>query len=311
MYSFDVNIKDKLTLIQRVSGKTQEKLAVELGVSFPTFNSWINGRSIPRVQATKRIDDFYLQLTGQNVIPEDLLSAKKQVLIGKRKQYPSVLRVLETRKDLYDQFLLALTYNTNRIEGSTLTEPETAAILFQNASLPDKSIIEQMEVKNHQAAFRYLTRYLTDGGDVTEEMMLKLHGILMNGIRDDAGNYRRHAVRIAGSNVVTANYLKVPVLMESLLKDIQHGEKDVISFSSRVHSRFEQIHPFSDGNGRIGRLILVAMLLEKDFAPAVISQEKRRFYILYLNQSQLKGDYSRLEDFICDGIMTGYDLLAS
>lgn len=311
MYSLDMNIKEKLQLIKRVSGKTQEKLAAELGVSFPTLNSWINGRSIPRVQATKKIDELYLQLTGQNVIPEDLLEAKKQVLIGKRKQYPSVLRVLETRKDLYDQFLLALTYNTNRIEGSTLTEPETAAILFQNASLPDKSIIEQMEVKNHQAAFRYLTRHLTEGGDVTEEMILKLHGILMNGIRDDAGNYRRYAVRIAGTNVVTANYLKVPVLMKSLLKDIQHGEKDVISFSARVHSRFEQIHPFSDGNGRIGRLILVAMLLEKDFAPAVISQEKRRFYILYLNQSQLKDDYSRLEDFICDGIMTGYDLLAA
>ena len=233
------------------------------------------------------------------------------MLIGKRKQYPNVLRALEMRKDLYDQFLLALTYNTNSIEGSTLTEPETAAILFQDAALPDKSIIEQMEVKNHQAAFRYLTRYLTQGGDVTEEMILKLHGILMNGIREDAGNYRRHGVRIVGSNVVTANYLKVPVLMESLLKDIQRGEKDVIGFSARVHSRFEQMHPFSDGNGRIGRLILVVMLLKEDLAPAIISQKKRRFYMLYLNQSQLKGDYSRLDDFICDGIMDGYDLLAA
>ncbi len=311
MYSLGMNIKDKLVLIQRVSGKTQEKLAAELGVSFPTLNSWINGKSIPRDRAAKRIDELYLQLTGQNIIPEDLLQAKKQVLTAKRKEHSNVLRVLETRKDLYDQFLLALTYNTNRIEGSTLTEPETAAILFQNAALPDKSIIEQMEVKNHQAAFRYLTRYLTEGGDITEEMILKLHGILMNGIREDAGNYRRHAVRIVGSNVVTANYLKVPTLMKSLLKDIRHGEKDVIGFSALVHSRFEQIHPFSDGNGRIGRLILVAMLLKEDFAPAIISQEKRRFYILYLNQSQLKGDYSRLEDFVCDGIMTGYDLLAS
>jgi Fic family protein len=310
MYSLGMNIKEKLTLVQRVSGKTQEKLAAELGVSFPTLNSWINGKSTPRDQAAKRIDELYLRLTGQNVIPEDVLGAKKQVLAGKRKQYPNVLRALETRKDLYDQFLLALTYNTNRIEGSTLTEPETAAILFQNAALPDKSIIEQMEVKNHQAAFRYLTRYLT-GGNITEEMILKLHGILMNGIQEDAGNYRRHAVRIAGSNVVTANYLKIPILMESLLRDISHGEKDVIGFSAHIHSRFEQIHPFSDGNGRIGRLILVAMLLKEDFAPAIISQEKRRFYILYLNQSQLKGDYSRLDDFICDGIMTGYDLLVS
>ena len=304
-----MNIKDKLTLIQKASGKTQEKLAADLGVSFPTLNSWINGKSVPRERAAKRIDELYLRVTGQNVIPEDFLEAKKQVLAGKRKQHQGVLRVLETRKDLYDQFLLSLTYNTNRIEGSTLTEPETAAILFQDTALPDKSIIEQMEVKNHQAAFRYLIRHLTDGGDITEEMILRLHGILMNGIREDAGNYRRHAVRIAGSNVVTANYLKVPVLMGGLVKEIRRGEKDKIGFSARIHSRFEQIHPFSDGNGRIGRLLLVAMLLKEDFPPAIISQEKRRFYMLYLNQSQLRGDHSRLEDFICDGVMAGYDLL--
>lgn len=306
-----MNIKEKLQLIQKISKKTQEVLAADLGVSFPTLNSWINGRSIPRQQAAKRIDGLYLQLTGQNIIPDSFLAAKKQVLMDRRKQYSDILRILEARKDLYDQFLLALTYNTNRIEGSTLTEPETAAILFQNTALPDKSIIEQMEVKNHQAAFRYLTRSLTDGGTISEEMILKLHGILMNGIREDAGNYRRHAVRIAGSNVVTANYLKVPVLMKSLLKDIRRDEKDIIGFAAQIHSRFEQIHPFSDGNGRIGRLILVGMLLKEDFAPAIISQEKRRFYILYLNQSQLQNDYSHLESFICDGIMAGYDLLAS
>ncbi len=306
-----MTIKEKLLLIQRISGKTQETLAAELGVSFPTLNSWINGRSVPRKKAAERIDELYLQLTGQNIILDSFLAAKKQVLMDKRKQYPDILRILEARKDMYDQFLLALTYNTNRIEGSTLTEPETAAILFQNAALPDKSIIEQMEVKNHQAAFRYLTRYLADGGAISSGMILKLHGILMNGIREDAGNYRRHAVRIAGSNVVTANYLKVPILTESLLKDIHRGGKDMIGFSARIHSQFEQIHPFSDGNGRIGRLILVAMLLKENFAPAIISQEKRRFYILYLNQSQLENDYGRLEDFICDSIMAGYDLLAS
>ena len=97
--------------------------------------------------------------------------------------------------------------------------------------------------------------------------------------------------------------------MSDILSDVARGEKDVVGFSTRIHSRFEQIHPFSDGNGRIGRLLLVAMLLKEDYPPAIIAQENRRFYILYLNQSQIKGDYSRLEDFICDGIMAGYDLL--
>jgi len=305
-----LNIKEKLDLIKRLSGKTQDKLAAELGVSFPTLNSWINAKSAPRKDAEKRIDDLYLKLTGQNIIPATQLDGKKSGILKKTREFPEILQLLENRKDLYDQFLLSLTYNTNRIEGSTLTEPETAAILFQDAALPDKSIIEQMEVKNHQAAFRYMVQHLARNGKISEEFVLRMHAILMNGIRDDTGHYRNHAVRIAGSNVVTANYVKVPVLMKGVIEDISKGEKDLISFASRVHSRFEQIHPFSDGNGRVGRLLLTAMLLKEGLAPAIIAQKNRRFYILYLNQAQLRDDYSRLEDFICEAILAGYDILS-
>lgn len=303
-----MNIKNKLGLIKQLSGKTQEKLAAELRVSFPTLNSWINGRSVPHACAVNRIDALYLLLTGQKVIAVDVLEGKKSGILKKRVEIPKVLQLLQTRPDLYEQFLLKLTYNTNRIEGSTLTEPETAAILFQNAALPDKTIIEQMEIKNHQAAFRYLLQFIPLR-EITEEFIVKIHAILMNGIRDDAGCYRRHAVRIVGANVPTANFLKVPELMRALIKDTQKGEKDAIGFAARVHSRFEQIHPFSDGNGRVGRLLLWAMLLKQNLPPAIIAQSERRFYIMYLNQSQLEGDYSRLTDFICDGILAGYEIL--
>ncbi|MFH1259252.1 MAG: Fic family protein [Elusimicrobiota bacterium] len=304
-----MDIKEKLTLIKRLSRKTQEKLAAELGVSFPTLNSWINGKSVPRKDAQRLIDELYLRLIGQNIIPQTLIEAKKLGILNKRLEYPKILRLLQDRKDLYDQFLLSLTYNTNRIEGSTLTEPETAAILFQNAALPDKSIIEQMEVKNHQAAFQYMIRHLAGGGGISEEFILRMHAILMNGIREDVGQYRRHGVRIVGSNLPTANYLKVPALMQILIEEIFKGEKDIIGLVTRIHSRFEQIHPFSDGNGRIGRLLLTAMLLKENLPPAIIPQAQRRYYILYLNQSQTRNDYSRLEDFISDAILSGYDLL--
>jgi len=165
-----------------------------------------------------------------------------------------------------------------------------------------------MEVKNHQAAFKHLLQHLLNNRKISEELTLRIHSILMNGIRDDAGQYRNHAVRIAGSNVPTANYMKVPALMRELMDDIQKAEKDIIGFSTRVHSRFEQIHPFSDGNGRVGRLLLAAMLLKNDLPMSIIPQEQRRFYILYLNQAQMKNDYSRLENFICDGILAGYDI---
>ena len=131
----------------------------------------------------------------------------------------------------------------------------------------------------------------------------------MNGIRDDAGFYRRHGVRIVGSNVATANFLKVPELMEELFKEINRKQKDVIKHAALIHSKFEQIHPFSDGNGRIGRLMLVAMLLSNNLPPAVIEAKEKGKYLNYLRKSQLGGDFLPLEDLICDAILNGFKIM--
>ena len=131
----------------------------------------------------------------------------------------------------------------------------------------------------------------------------------MNGIQADAGAYRRHGVRIVGSNVVTANHLKVPDLMRELSNEYEKKANDILARVTKVHSRFEQIHPFSDGNGRVGRLLMNAMLLKKNLPPALIFQEARKFYMLYLNQSQTEADFSRLEDFLCDAVLGAYALM--
>ncbi len=304
-----MDIVQKLQLIKQLSGLTQEKLAQRLGVSFPTVNSWINGKSTPRQSKQKIIDTLYFELTGEREASKTSLLAKKNIIRRKGKKVKDVLKLIANRKDIYDQFILSLTYHTNRIEGSTLTEPETAAILFDNVSLPNKNIIELMEVKNHQAALTTLFEVCTFNKKVDEQLILDLHANLMNGIAQDAGSYRKHGVRIVGSNGPTANYVKVPLLIKELVKDINVKHKDIISQVSEIHSRFEQIHPFSDGNGRIGRLLIHAMLLKQNFPPAVIRQEKKRFYIKYLNKSQLKGEFADLEEFLCDAVLEGYDIL--
>ena len=299
----------KLQFIQRVAGLTQEKLAHKLGVSFPTINSWINEKSVPRKKALDRIDEFYKELTGQKIIKADILGAKKAALITKSSKHKNILASILKRSDIHDQFVLSLTYNTNRIEGSTLTEDETAAVLFDNKSLPNRTLIEQMEAKNHQAALQYLFNHLSNSNKITQTLILKLHSILMNGIRDDAGIYRNHGVRIVGSNVSTSNYLKIPSLMKDLSRNISLHKKDIIAHVSLIHSRFEQIHPFSDGNGRIGRLLIHAMLLNRNFPPAVIHENKKRLYIKYLNKSQLENEFSLLEDFICDAVLDGFSIM--
>lgn len=303
-----MNTKEKLRIIQDISGLTQTEMAAKIGVSFVALNNWWNEKSNPRKKQEHAIDELYREYTGQKIIPETVLTAKKELIVKKTNENKNILNAILKNSDIYNQFLLSLTYNSNKIEGSTLSEDETADIIFNNKSIPNKSLIEQLEVKNHQAALQYLFQYLGGAKKINEELTLKLHSILMNGIRDDAGFYRRHGVRIVGSNVPTSNYIKVPNLMQDIIGDINKKRKDNIAHVSNIHARFEQIHPFSDGNGRIGRLILTAMLLKKGIAPAVIKQEDKGIYYACLRAAQLKYDFSQLEDLVCNAVMLGFDI---
>ncbi|MEK7576813.1 MAG: Fic family protein, partial [Patescibacteria group bacterium] len=256
-----MTIRQKLEIIQKVLGLTQTKLAERFGVSFAAFNSWWTGKSIPRQKMQASIDELFLEVTGQKIISSDQLTSKKQALQQKSREYKSVVNEILDNPDVRDQFILKLTYHSNSIEGSTLTEPDTAAILFDNMALPNKSLTEQLEAKNHQTALNYLFEYVSKKKNINGDLVLKLHGILMNGVRPDAGIYRNHGVRIAGVNLPTTNYIRVPKLMQGLMERAALKTKDIVALSASVHSQLEQIHPFSDGNGRVGRLIMSAMLI--------------------------------------------------
>lgn len=301
--------RQKLEIIQKMLGLTQTKLAERFGVSFAAFNSWWTGKSEPRQKMQVAIDELFLEVTGQKIIPDNILSAKKQALQKKSKQHKNVVTEILDNPDVRDQFILKLTYHSNSIEGSTLTEPDTAAVLFDNVALPNKSLTEQLEAKNHQTALNYLFDHITKKGKADEALVLKLHSILMNGVRPDAGVYRNHAVRITGVNLPTANYMSVPKLVPEVMKKVDEEKEDIIAKSSIVHSKFEQIHPFSDGNGRVGRLLMNAMLLEANFTPAIIRQEQKQLYYTYLYKAQTKDDHSQLEDFLCDAVMDGFKIL--
>ena len=299
----------KLEIIQKTLGLTQTKLAEKFGVSFAAFNNWWTGKSCPRPKMQSAIDELFLEITGQKIIPANQLIAKKQIIEQKLQNYQSVVSEILHNSDIRDQFILQLTYHSNSIEGSTLTEPDTAAILFDNTALPNKSLTEQLEAKNHQTALNYLFDYITKRGKINERLILKFHSILMNGVHPDAGFYRRHGVRIVGVNLPTANYMSIPKLMSSLMADINKPTQDIIALATNIHSHFEQINPFSDGNGRVGRLLLNAMLLKANFAPAIIRQEQKQLYYTYLYKAQTKNDHSQLEDFFFISILDGFKIL--
>jgi len=304
-----MKISQRLQIIKDMSGLTQEKLARQIGVSFATLNSWINERSLPHKRHQNKIDLFYCKYTGQKSIIDNVLLAKKNIIKDKAKKFNDIIKFIKENPDIYDEFILALTYNSNSIEGSTLTKEETANILFENLTLPNKDLKEHLEAKNHQLALKYLFDNINYKFKISEEFILKLHEILMRGISEDAGRHRDHAVRIVGANVPTANFLKIPVLMNELVKDINKTNKDIIGHVSRIHSRFEQIHPFSDGNGRIGRILIHAMLLRKKIVPAVIRQKRKNLYYRYLRVSQIKNEYEQLEEFISNAVLIGFRII--
>ena len=227
-----MNTKQKLEIIKKMLGLTQTKLAEKFGVSFVAFNGWWTEKSNPRPKMHDAIDELFLEVTGQKVIPVVQLTAKKQALRQKALKYKSIIREILDNPDIRDQFVLKLTYNSNKIEGSTLSEQDTSAILFDNVALPDKSLVEQLEAKNHQTALNYLFEHVLNGKKIDESLILKLHSILMNGIRPDAGVYRFHGVRIVGVNLPTANYMSVPKLMKEVASMISKVNKDIISLSA-------------------------------------------------------------------------------
>jgi Fic family protein len=304
-----MNTRQKLEIIQKRLGLTQTKLAERFGVSFVAFNSWWTEKSTPRLKMQAAIEELFLEVTGQKVIPAELLNEKKAVLRQKSVEHKNVVKEILANPDIKNQFILKLTYHSNSIEGSTLTEPDTAALLFDNVALPNKSLSEQLEAKNHQTALNYLFDYLSKNGAIGEALVLKLHSILMNGVRPDAGLYRQHGVRITGVNLPTANYIRVPDLVPDVMAQAIRKTKDIIAISTSTHSRFEQIHPFSDGNGRVGRLLMNAMVLKANLAPAIIRQEQKQLYYTYLYKAQTKNDQSQLENFLCDATMDGFKIL--
>ena len=167
-----MTIRQKLEVIRKMLGLTQTKLAERFGVSFVAFNSWWTGKSEPRPKMQAIINELFLEVTGRKIIPEDQLAAKKQALQQKLSEHKNVVTEILDSPDVRDQFILKLTYHSNSIEGSTLTEPDTAAILFDNVALPNKNLIEQLEAKNHQTALNYLFDYTTKKEKINEESVI-------------------------------------------------------------------------------------------------------------------------------------------
>lgn len=297
-----MDYRTKLQKIVAASGLSQQSLAEKLGTSFVSLNNWLNGKVTPtRKELLARIDILFIQYLGAESVETEELSelksrAEKQRLTAKK---------LVGNRELLESLTLDMTYNTNTIEGSTMTKSDVAAVLFDNKMLKNRTQVEQHEAINHRVALDFLLDelYADSSMQFTPELIRKVHLLLMSGILSNAGAWRTHGVRIQGSHVPLANFIKIPNLVERLCGDLNSETKDPISVLARTHAVFEQIHPFSDGNGRTGRLIMFIKSLQFGIVPPVIPKERKSVYYRYLELAQTKAQYDNLEMFIAETIV--------
>ena len=296
------NYSEKLKKIIAATGWSQEFLASKLDTSFVTLNSWVNNKSTPREPAQEKIDLIFADVLGKDSVDVGELSRlKKQALACKY-----TTKKLISEKQLLEKLTTSLTYHSNGTEGSTMTEQDVAAVIYDNQTLKNRSLVEQREAINHQTALYFLLDELTEKGsafEFTPELIKATHLRLMNGIVSDAGTYRNHGVRIRGAAVPLANYLKVPELVENWCNLVNGETADKIELLARAHAEFERIHPFSDGNGRTGRLMLFVMSLKLGLVPPILKKEKRFAYYKYLEIAQTREVTDPLEMYIAEAII--------
>jgi len=201
-------------------------------------------------------------------------------------------------KQLKDYYRIGLTYTSNAIEGNTLTESETKVVIEDGITIGGKSLREHNEAIGHAKAYDHIYSLLNR--NITEEDVLILHKLFFQLIdSEDAGKYRKRNVIITGTDYLPPHYAEVPVLMKRHIENIngKAQDKHPLEQVSDLHAEFEAIHPFTDGNGRIGRLLSSIMTMKNGYCPVIVPPVRRAEYITALQKTN-KGDASSLRTFI-------------
>lgn len=188
------------------------------------------------------------------------------------------------------------TYNSNSIEGNTLTLRETQMVLQEGITVKGKSLREHFETKNHEKAIDYLYSIVNEKYTLRSIDILSLHELVLRMIEDEfAGRIRNGGVRITGANFVPPNANKVSDLLDELIDFVNSNPLGLndIELATVFHHKLVWIHPFFDGNGRTVRLAMNLLLMRKGFPPAIILKNDRKKYYEALNQAN-SGNYQKL-----------------
>ncbi len=213
--------------------------------------------------------------------------AKKKASLDSLRPFP---RVLEER--LREELIILWTYHSTAIEGSTLSLKETAILLAEGIVVGNKPLTDYLAARGHRDGVNLAFKWVDEGKEeLTEANLLELHRATMKNVVDVyLGVYRPVQVYLRGSSYVPPPPGQVPQLMRDFLRELNRNPKkyDPIKQAALTHLDFESIHPFVDGNGRVGRLITNWALMKHGYPPIVITKRERVRYFRMLEEAQTK-----------------------
>lgn len=201
---------------------------------------------------------------------------------------------------LNEEFTVEYTYNSNAIEGNTLTLRETDLVL-RGLTIDQKPLKDHMEAVGHKEAFDYVRELVKENAPLTESVIKQIHSLVLADKKDDRGVYRRIPVRIMGAHHEPVQPYLIGPKMEQLLLDYAASEAHIVTKLARFHIEFEGIHPFIDGNGRTGRLLVNLELMKAGYPPIDIKFTDRVAYYDAFDAYHVRHDLSAME-----GLFAGY-----
>ena len=296
MISYEV-----LEKVLKEKGISKTELSVKLGLSTRTIAKIAKGEKLSK-RSIQKIADYIGELP--DVIMREISDNK-------------ILQVLREEKDmklsggLYHELQVRMTYNSNHIEGSKLSEDQTRLIFETNTlDVGDGiSVDDVLETVHHFRAIDYVIDIAEE--ELTEEIIKHLHYILKHDTKDSTlewfavGDYKKRANVVGGRE--TSKPSEVHKHMQNLINEYNAKEEVSLEDSVAFHAEFECIHPFQDGNGRVGRLVALKECLHHNVIPFIIEDAKKNFY--YRGLAEWKNEKGWLIDTCLDGQDTFIRLL--
>lgn len=287
----------KIAKLIEEAGIPKSEIARAIGVSYNTVYRWFKKGIRPHPTQSNKLDELFREHIDLAPILEKELKGLK-----------SPVEILKSSKELREKFLVEMTYNSNAIEGSRMTVKETRQAI-DGEHVRGREFFEVLEAVNHKNALLYLLETVTPDFKITEDYILKLHSIVMYDFSNKLpGKYRTGYVNVTDTEIKLPSAQMVPIKMKTLIKDMNINDSGVIKKIAMDHYAFEAIHPFFDGNGRVGRLIIMTQLIANGYPPALIQYEDQNSYYIALAKGDM-GDFIPMAQMLCSSIIKGYSLL--